>query len=172
MFKKSDFFIILAVMISFFISAYLWFVIKDPQQAIFTAIWIPAIFTFGIYFKLCAMMRQKKWRLSIFYTQPFLFLSHWLLDWCLPLWSFASWKTALITATLTGRAKSIEPAQFDSNAWYKSTWLWFLCLCQDCYFSQQLRSSTVTDTSGFRLSFVLVVSSILVRLQALINPKC
>jgi hypothetical protein len=59
MFKKSDFFIILAVMFSFVISAYLWFVIKDPQQAIFTAIWIPAIFTFGIYFKLCALMGQK-----------------------------------------------------------------------------------------------------------------
>lgn len=60
MFKKSDFFIILAVMFSFVISAYLWFVVKDPQQAIFTAIWIPAIFTFGIYFKLCALTGQKK----------------------------------------------------------------------------------------------------------------
>jgi surface polysaccharide O-acyltransferase-like enzyme len=60
MFKRSDFFIILAVMLSFFISAYLWFVQKDPQQAIFTAIWIPSIFTFGIYFKLCALMGGKK----------------------------------------------------------------------------------------------------------------
>jgi hypothetical protein len=60
MFNRSDFFIILAVMFSFVISAYLWFVVKDPQQAIFTAIWIPAIFTFGIYFKLCALMGQKK----------------------------------------------------------------------------------------------------------------
>lgn len=60
MFKRSDFFIILAVMFSFVISAYLWFVVKDAQQAIFTAIWIPAIFTFGIYFKLCALMGQKK----------------------------------------------------------------------------------------------------------------
>ena len=60
MFKLSDFFIILAVMISFVISAHLWFVVKDPQQAIFTAIWIPAIFTFGIYFKLCALMSHKK----------------------------------------------------------------------------------------------------------------
>jgi hypothetical protein len=47
-------------MISFGISAYLWFVQKDAQQAIFTAIWIPAIFTFGIYFKLCALMGSKK----------------------------------------------------------------------------------------------------------------
>ncbi len=60
MFKRSDFFIILAVLFSFVISAYLWFVVKDPQQAIFTAIWIPAIFTFGIYFKLCALMGHKK----------------------------------------------------------------------------------------------------------------
>ncbi len=60
MFKKSDYFIILAVMISFFISAYLWFVVEDRQQAIFTAIWIPAIFSFGIYFKLAALMGRKQ----------------------------------------------------------------------------------------------------------------
>jgi surface polysaccharide O-acyltransferase-like enzyme len=60
MFKTSDFFIILAVLLSFVISAYLWFVAKEPQQAIFTAIWVPSIFTFGIYFKLCALMSRKK----------------------------------------------------------------------------------------------------------------
>lgn len=60
MFNKSDFFIILAVMFSFVISAYLWFVLEDREQAIFTAIWIPSIFTFGIYFKLCALMGSKK----------------------------------------------------------------------------------------------------------------
>lgn len=60
MFRKSDIFIILAVALSFFISAYLWFVLKDKEQAIFTAIWIPAIFTFGIYFKLCALMGKIK----------------------------------------------------------------------------------------------------------------
>jgi hypothetical protein len=60
MFKKSDYFIISAVMFSFAISAYIWFVLKDPQQAIYTAIWIPSIFTFGIYFKLCAIMGAKK----------------------------------------------------------------------------------------------------------------
>ncbi len=59
MFKKSDFFIILAVIISFAISAYLWFVANDREQAIFTAIWIPSIFTFGIYFKMCALMGRK-----------------------------------------------------------------------------------------------------------------
>ena len=60
MFKKSDYFILLAVMISFFISAYLWFVAEDREQAIFTAIWIPAIFCFGIYFKLSALMGRKQ----------------------------------------------------------------------------------------------------------------
>jgi hypothetical protein len=60
MFRKSDYFILLAVMISFFISAYLWFAAQDREQAIFTAIWIPSIFCFGIYFKLAALMRRIK----------------------------------------------------------------------------------------------------------------
>lgn len=60
MFKKSDFFIILAVMLSFVVSAYLWFVMEDREQAIFTAIWIPSIFCFGTYFKLCALMGRKR----------------------------------------------------------------------------------------------------------------
>ena len=60
MFRNSDFFIILAVVVSFAISAYLWFVLNDREQAIFTAIWIPSIFTFGIYFKLCALMSKTK----------------------------------------------------------------------------------------------------------------
>ncbi len=60
MFKKSDFFILLAVMISFSISAYLWFVQQDPEQAIFTAIWIPSIFGFGIYFKVAALLGRER----------------------------------------------------------------------------------------------------------------
>lgn len=59
MFKASDYFILVAVMISFTVSAYLWFVLRDANQAIFTTIWIPSIFTFGIYFKLCALMGRK-----------------------------------------------------------------------------------------------------------------
>jgi hypothetical protein len=59
-FKRSDFFIIAAVLVSFVVSAFLWFVVKDENQAIFTAIWIPSIFSFGIYFKLCAMMGQRR----------------------------------------------------------------------------------------------------------------
>ena len=60
MFSKSDFFILAAVMISFFISAYLWFVVQDREQAIFTAIWVPSIFGFGLYFKLAALMGRKR----------------------------------------------------------------------------------------------------------------
>ena len=59
MFRKSDFFIILAVMVSFCISAYLWFVVQDLEQAIYTAIWIPSIFCFGIYFKLLTLLGRK-----------------------------------------------------------------------------------------------------------------
>lgn len=60
MFKRSDYFILLAVILSFVISAYLWFVDKDQLQAIYTAIWIPSIFAFAIYFKLCALMSTRK----------------------------------------------------------------------------------------------------------------
>jgi hypothetical protein len=59
MFRKSDYFFLLAVVISFAISAYLWFVLKDPEQAIFTAIWVPSILCFGIYFKLAALLGRK-----------------------------------------------------------------------------------------------------------------
>ena len=60
MFRNSDYFILLAVMISFFITAYLWFVMQDREQAIFTAIWVPSIFGFGIYFKLATLLGRKK----------------------------------------------------------------------------------------------------------------
>jgi hypothetical protein len=60
MFQKSDYFILLAVMISFVISAYLWFVVQDREQAIFTAIWIPSIFGFGIYFKLATLLGRSR----------------------------------------------------------------------------------------------------------------
>lgn len=60
MFRNSDYFILLAVMISFVISAYLWFVLQDREQAIFTAIWVPSIFSYGIYFKLAALLARKR----------------------------------------------------------------------------------------------------------------
>ncbi len=60
MFKTSDFFLLLAVGVSFVISAYMWFVMGDREQAIFTAIWVPSILAFGIYFKLSALMGRKR----------------------------------------------------------------------------------------------------------------
>ena len=59
MFKQSDFFILLAVTISFVVSAYLWFSGQN-DEALFTAVWVPSILCFGIYFKLMALMGEKK----------------------------------------------------------------------------------------------------------------
>ena len=54
MFRKSDLFLLLAVVISFFVSAYLWFN-GQKMEGIFTAIWVPSILGFGIFFKLITM---------------------------------------------------------------------------------------------------------------------
>jgi len=58
MFKKSDLFFLFAVMISFFISGYLWFT-GQRMDGIFTAIWVPSILCFGIYFKIMVMGANK-----------------------------------------------------------------------------------------------------------------
>ena len=56
MFRRSDLFILLAVGISFALSGFLWFNgFKD--QGIFTALWVPSILCFGIYFKLMTTRR-------------------------------------------------------------------------------------------------------------------
>ena len=59
MFKKSDFFILLAVVVSFVVSAYLWFS-GQREEGLFTALWVPSILCFGIYFKLMAFMGDNK----------------------------------------------------------------------------------------------------------------
>lgn len=58
MFKLSDFFILLAVAISFGLSGYLWFN-GFPEHGIFTAIWVPSILAFGIYFKLSSLLAMR-----------------------------------------------------------------------------------------------------------------
>lgn len=62
MFKLSDFFFLVAIAISFAVSGYLWFNgYKD--EGVFTAIWVPSILCFAIYFKLLsilAMLRRTK----------------------------------------------------------------------------------------------------------------
>lgn len=54
MFKLSDIFILLAVMVSFVVSGMLWYS-GYRDQGVFTAIWVPSILCFGIYFKLAAL---------------------------------------------------------------------------------------------------------------------
>lgn len=58
MIKQSDFFILLAVGISFVLSAFLWFTGQRDEGA-FTALWVPSILCFGIYFKLMSIMASK-----------------------------------------------------------------------------------------------------------------
>ncbi len=58
MIKQSDIFILLAVTISFFVSAYLWFS-GQHEEGLFTAVWVPSILCFGIYFKLMAIRGAK-----------------------------------------------------------------------------------------------------------------
>jgi hypothetical protein len=55
MFRVSDFFILGAVAISFIVSAYLWFN-GYKNEGIFTAIWVPSILCFAIYFKLLGLL--------------------------------------------------------------------------------------------------------------------
>jgi hypothetical protein len=59
MFKRSDFFILLAVAVSFAVSGFSYFNGLETQ-ALFTAIWVPSILAFGIYFKLAALSAQGK----------------------------------------------------------------------------------------------------------------
>lgn len=58
MIKQSDFFILLAVAISFMLSAFLWFN-GQREEGAFTALWVPSILCFGIYFKLISLMARK-----------------------------------------------------------------------------------------------------------------
>lgn len=54
MLKTSDVFILLAVAVSFFVSGFLWFT-GNKQEGLFTAMWVPSILAFGIYFKLAVV---------------------------------------------------------------------------------------------------------------------
>ena len=59
MIKNSDKFILLAVAISFALSGYLWFT-GNREEGLFTALWVPSILCFGIYFKLMGMIGSRK----------------------------------------------------------------------------------------------------------------
>jgi hypothetical protein len=59
MFRLSDIFILLAIAVSFAVSAYLWFS-GHHEEGIFTSIWVPAILGFAIYFKLLSFIEITK----------------------------------------------------------------------------------------------------------------
>ena len=54
MLRLPDLFILAAVMVSFAVSGFLWFN-GYTAQGLFTAIWVPSILAFGIYFKVSAI---------------------------------------------------------------------------------------------------------------------
>jgi uncharacterized membrane protein YvlD (DUF360 family) len=58
MFKLSDLFILLAVGVSFAISGLLWFQ-GYQSEGLFTAIWVPSILSFGIYFNLSSLAARR-----------------------------------------------------------------------------------------------------------------
>ncbi|WHI44792.1 hypothetical protein ACJJIW_06040 [Microbulbifer sp. JMSA004] len=58
MLKVSDFFILVAVLVSLALSAGLWFN-GYKEQGIFTALWVPTILTLGIYFKVTALLARR-----------------------------------------------------------------------------------------------------------------
>ena len=58
MFQKSDVFILLAVSISFALSAFLWFT-GQRDEGVFTALWVRSILCFGIYFKLMSIQGAR-----------------------------------------------------------------------------------------------------------------
>lgn len=59
MIKLSDVFILLALAISFIVSAYLWFN-GYHEEGMFTAVWVPSILGFAIYFKLLGFIEMTK----------------------------------------------------------------------------------------------------------------
>ena len=58
MIRNSDMFILLAVAISFALSGFLWFT-GNREEGVFTALWVPSILCFGIYFKLMGMIGSR-----------------------------------------------------------------------------------------------------------------
>ncbi len=49
--KKSDFFFLIAAIVSMILSVYLWFN-GSKEGGLFTAMWVPTLIGFGIYLKL------------------------------------------------------------------------------------------------------------------------
>lgn len=58
MIKMSDLCILVAVMVAFAVSGFLWFT-GQREEGLFTAVWVPSILCFGIYFKLLTLKARK-----------------------------------------------------------------------------------------------------------------
>lgn len=58
MLKMSDVCILSSVMVAFAVSGYLWFT-GQKEEGLFTAVWVPSILCFGIYFKLLLIKGRK-----------------------------------------------------------------------------------------------------------------
>ncbi len=58
MLRLSDVFILTAVAVAFAISGLLWFS-GQREEGLFTAMWIPSILSFGIYFKVSALLGDR-----------------------------------------------------------------------------------------------------------------
>ena len=58
MFNLSDIFILLAVMIAFAVSGFSYFNGYE-MQGLFSAVWVPSILAFGIYFKLTILAAKS-----------------------------------------------------------------------------------------------------------------
>ncbi len=59
MIKMSDVCILTAVMVAFAISGFLWFN-GQKEEGLFTAVWVPSILCFGIYFKVLGLIGARK----------------------------------------------------------------------------------------------------------------
>jgi hypothetical protein len=60
MFRKSDDFVLLPLMIRFLVSACLWFALQNRERAIFTASWIPSMSGSGVDFEPTAAMGRRQ----------------------------------------------------------------------------------------------------------------
>ena len=58
MLRVSDFFLLLAVAVAFATSGLLWFS-GHQDEGLFTAMWIPSILGFGIYFKVATLIGDR-----------------------------------------------------------------------------------------------------------------
>ena len=58
MIKMSDVSILVAVMVAFAVSGFMWFT-GQKEEGLFTAVWVPSIQRFGIYFKLVPLLGRR-----------------------------------------------------------------------------------------------------------------